>query len=296
MSESKQTPSIGLLGVGAIGTLMAWHWRSHSVVTLNRNPASPGCQRQLTLLTGDSVHLTLPAWHGTALDWLVVTTKAPQTLSALLPWKEHLTSVRRILLLQNGMGQQQELDTWLKDHRITCEVWLGISTEGAFRTSSTHIIYAGAGDTVIGPSSAHASRPHIVPAGLTAVEDIQRRQREKLAINAVINPLTGLLKCKNGELVSNPDYRSKLMALSEEVQSFYQHCGWELSEDLVNRTLSIAEATGANTSSTLQDILAGRPTELDYIGGYLLNIAKRTNYPMPLTQKLHETVRTDIPQ
>ena len=291
-STNTRQQRIGILGLGAIGTLMAWHWRQHTVVALQRSDSTTqSSQRQLTLLNGEHTRFTLPSWQDTELDWLVITTKAAQTLTALAPWQPQLHRVKRLLLLQNGMGQQQEVEQWLADQQLDCEVWQGISTEGAFRSSPEHVVYAGSGHTVIGTAHGGPTEQVLLPPQLQTVSDIQQRQREKLAINAVINPLTGLLRCRNGELVSNLHYRQQLIELATEVQSLYRHLGWTLATNLVDRALQVAEATGHNKSSTLQDILADRPTELAYICGYLLNLAEPSNWPLPITQRVYRALQ-----
>lgn len=296
MSDTSQTLRIGILGMGAIGTLMAWHWRQHTVSVLGRTPDT-SCQRQLTLLDQTDTTFTLPSWQGETLDWLVMTTKATQTLDALAPWQHRLKQVKRLLLLQNGMGQQQEVEHWLQQHQLTCDIWLGISTEGAFRPASGHVVYAGAGQTVVGPVNEADTAGVTLPPQLQHVTDIQQRQRDKLAINAIINPLTGLLRCCNGELVSNPDYQPQLIALAAEVQALYQHLGWYRDSpsvpNLIERSQQVATATARNKSSTLQDILAERPTELPYICGYLLTIAQQQQWPMPITQRLYRELQRE---
>ena len=110
--------------------------------------------------------------------------------------------------------------------------------------------------------------------------------REKLAVNAVINPLTAVLRCHNGELVSNPLYLPQLQALAAEVADLYQQLHWPLSQNLSERVQQVAQATAANRSSTLQDILAARPTELVFICGYLQQQAQSLGLTLPLTARL----------
>ncbi|WP_430460008.1 ketopantoate reductase family protein [Thalassolituus sp. LLYu03] len=304
--HSQHTLRIGLLGLGAVGTLMAGYWRDLRPVALPRNPdplnpenrgTNNGEKRvHLQALDGSVSELVLPCWHGETLDWLVVTTKAADTLNALQNWRAQLPAVRRILLLQNGMGQQDQVADWLAQEGLTdrCELWAGISTEGAYRTTSgdtdngstERVVHAGSGATLAGRWLAGDNDSAPLPPGIQYHADIRGPMREKLAINAVINPLTGLLRCANGELVSNPDYRQQLEALAQEVAGFYAAMGWPLNTPLTERAAAVASATAANRSSTLQDILAGRATELPWIGGYLLHCAQESGYSLPLTRQL----------
>lgn len=290
---------IGLLGLGAVGTVMAWRWRQCSLFALGREPVQA---RTLTLDTfdGQREQFTLPAWDGSPLDWLVITTKAGDTLPALQPWLPYLTAVKRLLLLQNGMGQHEAVAGWLQHQALPCELWAGVSTEGAYRlrdNSQMRVVHAGAGATQAGPLMSELmpelvsdSRAELPPA-VTLSADIRQPMREKLAINAIINPLTSLLRCANGELVDNPGYLPRLLALADEIAGLYQALGWPLSTPLRQRAMAVATATGANRSSTLQDILAGRATELPWICGYLLHCAEEIQYPLPLTQAMYEQLQ-----
>lgn len=287
--------SIGLLGCGSVGTLMAWHWRTCNLSVLPRDGRSDANLR-LQTRSGDVQAMHLPCWQGQPLDWLAVTTKAGDTLTALKIWRHHLPAVKRLLLLQNGMGQQDETAQWLQQHALSCELWAGISTEGAYRSQDAQgplVIYAGEGSNVAGRWQAEQTQADCpLPPGIRLVSDIRTPAQEKLAVNAVINPLTGLLRCTNGELADNPDYRRQLLALADEIAGLYRHLGWTLSTPLPGRALAVAQATAANRSSTLQDILAGRATELPCITGYLLHCADRINYPLPLTQALYQQLQT----
>ena len=299
MNKTTAKQSIGLLGTGAIGSLMAMHWSQQTLYCLPKTRGA-GASLRVQDLNGNLHSLTLPCWQGEALDWLVITTKAADTLPALQSWADYLPGVQRILLLQNGMGQQQACADWLAANGLSCELWAAISTEGAYRILPDNqtdddlplTVYAGAGTTVAGrwPGTPAAGEEPELPPGIERQSDILPPMRAKLAINAVINPLTAVLHCQNGELVSNPLFLPQLQALALEIDGLYQQLGWALSEPLPQKALMVAQATAANYSSSYQDVAAGRPTELDYICGYLLDCASRQQLELPLTRQLLQTV------
>lgn len=280
------TLRIGLLGTGAIGSLMALHWQQQHLFSLPRDRHSAS---HLRVQHGQQRwQATLPCWQGQPLDWLVVCTKAADTLPALQNWQPHLPQVQRLLLIQNGMGQQQAVADWLRAQDLSIPLWAGMSTEGAYRDGDT-IVYAGCGDNLIGrwPAVPGHTDNTGLPPHTRCVDDIATHLRTKLAINAVINPLTAHLRCHNGELLSNPGYRQQLDGLSQEIAGFYSALGWPEASGLTERVQQVAAATAANQSSTLQDVLHNRPTELPYICGYLLQIAAEKHYALPLTAALY---------
>lgn len=275
---------------------MASHWRDQYVFALPRRqstpitlnlclPAKPPLQEEQ--------HLTwqLPCWQGEPLDWLVVTTKAADTLSALQPWLEYLPQVNNLLLLQNGMGQQQQCADWLARQQLPVRLWAGISTAGGYRRQANNaqgseVVYAGTGQTIAGRWCGDDSEDTQLPPGIETASDIHSRMREKLAVNAVINPLTAVHRCYNGELISNPLYHSQLQALAAEIEELYRQLHWPLPQSLPEKVQQVAQTTATNRSSTLQDILAARPNELEFICGYLQQQALRLGHTLPLTTQL----------
>ncbi len=270
-------PRIALLGTGAIGTLMAWHWRALRPFVIRRDYSKP-----IRFQHADGTDtLDLPRWQSESLAWLVVTTKAADTLTALQSLGSELVGVKRILLLQNGMGQQDEVAAWIKTENLPCELWAGTSTEGAYTDEQGVVHYAGQGDTWAGCWGSETPEAAL-PPGVIHDPHIRQRLRAKLAINASINPLTALYRCRNGELVSNPQYRQHFELLAAEVDRLTQQLGWQLPFDVTEQASRIALATAENQSSTLQDILRHRPTELAYITEYLLHEAAFHNLPAPV--------------
>lgn len=265
--------SVTLLGMGAIGTLMAWHWRSQRLFCLSRS--QQGCERRIQDQQGANHTLLLPHWDHAPTDWLVITTKAADTLNALRPLQPDLPRINNILLLQNGMGQQQQVAEWLSQFSQAPQLWVGISTEGAYRPSQQQVIWAGCGETCIGRWSEQGRIPAPALPNTRSVSDIHTRMRAKLAINAVINPMTAVLQCRNGELLSNADYSRQMTLLADEIQWLYQQLGWSLDFSLAQRAAEVAQATANNRSSSLQDVLNQRPTELNYITGFLLQQAQK---------------------
>lgn len=287
--------NIGILGLGSIGSLMAYHWREHSLFSL------PRTTKPSTAVTVNNGHrlwqADLPCWQAEPLDWLVVCTKAADTLNALQAWQSFLPQAQRILLLQNGMGQQQQVAQWLAQQSILAPLWAAMSTEGAYRNRK-QVIYAGTGTTLVGlwpegEVNTHLSADQALPQTELS-QNIQTPLLNKLAINAVINPLTAYYRCKNGELINQPEYKQHLQALSEEIAGLYKRLDWPLSQPLPELAVQVAQATAANTSSTLQDVLANRPTELPFISGYLLEQAQAIGYDLALTQRLYSQLNNQL--
>jgi len=109
-------------------------------------------------------------------------------------------------------------------------------------------------------------------------------QLEKLAINAIINPLTVIFDCLNGELFNRPSIlvliRVLLAEISAVILSIIRSANTgSLDPDLESRfsepvlekvVADVGTKTGKNISSMRQDVRDGRRTEIDYINCYII--------------------------
>lgn len=302
---------IVIAGMGALGTLMAWHCRSQSLFTCNRQRRTEfslqtfqGTSQGTSQNTNQNTYhnstgdreinvdtFTAPEWEGETADWLVITTKASATLTILNDLKDRLKNTSRILLLQNGMGQQAETAAWLEENNVDTELWVGSSTEGAYREDNGVVIHAGKGHTLAGrwqPTVEDGETE--LPPSMQLAADIKQVLHEKLAINAIINPLTAHYRCRNGELLTSPEKHRTFKALSSEVAALFHDLNWQTGFDIEHQATRVAEATAQNQSSTFQDVLHRRPTELPYICGYLLKHAQQHGLRAPLTEQLYQSI------
>jgi 2-dehydropantoate 2-reductase len=122
-------------------------------------------------------------------------------------------------------------------------------------------------------------------------ERIVVRLWEKLAVNSVINPLTALLECPNGELLQ-PVYDSLICQLIEEMVQVAKAKGIDLDPSrLLERVRQVCHRTSSNFSSMLQDLRNGRKTEIDAINGILVSYGRETGIVPKMHQLLWELIK-----
>jgi 2-dehydropantoate 2-reductase len=118
----------------------------------------------------------------------------------------------------------------------------------------------------------------------------------KLLYNAALNPLGALLGASYGALGASPETRGVLEALARETFAVMEAAGhathWPSADawlaDLYARLLP---PTAAHESSMLQDIRAGRRTEIDAISGAVVALAQRHGVGAPVNESLLTLVR-----
>ena len=284
---------ITVLGCGALGQLWmtALHKKGFEVQGWLRVP-QPFCSVNLLELDGTIFNQSLIANDPDFLaqsDLLLVTLKAWQVSDAVRSLASRLPETTPILLIHNGMGTLSELND------LKQPILLGATTQAARRDGSV-IIHVANGTTHIGPGKRYDEDYSRLAETLQEVlpdvawhDSIHSAMWRKLAVNCVINPLTALMDCKNGDL---RDHQEEIAHICEEVAMTMTREGFHTSpESLLFYVNQVIDLTAENISSMLQDIRALRHTEIDYITGFLLKRARAHGIPVPENTRLYELVK-----
>ncbi len=289
-----------VLGVGAIGGLFACRLKSGGAsVTLldHRDHVRHHTPADLTLtLTGDATGShTLPWQPVTAtppIKHLLVCTKAFGVESAIASVAHRLTENSVVVLLCNGMGHEAVVAPYLDGATLV----LGSTTAGSRLTSPGERQISGNGATTLG----RPLPPHDAPDWIVAwqngvpeflwTRDIHRVLLAKAALNAVINPLTGVHRVTNGALLS-AQFFSQTQQVTGEVQGLLIAAGaQDLADALPDQVRAVCLATANNHSSMRVDLDRGQRTEIESIVGWLLGHLSHHRPPTPLLSSLYETI------
>lgn len=325
-------PTVHILGVGSIGLLCAhsiasvpsqnvtllFHRPSllpsfeaaNNAVTLSRNKIK-------TSVSNIDTEIIAPTAN-TPIRNLIITTKAHHTVAALSPIRHRLNASSTVLLLQNGMGTLETIQKELFSSGETPKLLQAVNTHGVNIPESKHpfsIVHAGLGELTMNAEEASAPQnsgscttqetsPLItallaspaLSARLVPARQFLEQQLIKLAVNSVINPLTAIYGCRNGELLddlssassvcddhiaftnSNLVYEAVLVftrlpeVLADPELSKIGFWDWvERIKEEVGRVLRL---TRENVSSMAQDVRSGRETEIEAINGWFVRKGK----------------------
>ena len=125
-------------------------------------------------------------------------------------------------------------------------------------------------------------------AGLHApVErDIRRLVWRKLLGNLALNPVSALTGATVRAMLDDPPTRSVLRAIVEEGLAVASAAGVEIgvtAEERLEMAMHIADVK----TSTLQDLEAGKPLELEPICGATIELARRYGVPVPHVETVY---------
>jgi 2-dehydropantoate 2-reductase len=262
--------------------------------------------------------------QGNKLNNLIIATKASAALPSADRIRRYLGRGSNLAFVQNGMsklwppyGPTYASHRYTPENRpnfLSCVVTHGLFSQGPF--SSFHASVAGLsiGPVLVDPETAGLTNylthqilaaPHLNAVAVSQA-DLWVRQLEKVVVNSVINPLTAILRVKNGSLFFNPppgldividrllEEASQVLqalishSLSDSILDSSQgaHRGsketsvtrLELMQrfekpQLAHMLRQVGLAVKDNRSSMLQDVEAGRSTEIRDFNGWFTDMA-----------------------
>ncbi|KAI8165762.1 Ketoisovalerate reductase BEA2 [Colletotrichum sp. SAR 10_70] len=265
--------------------------------------------------------------NGQIIRNLIVTTKAAQALPEVDRVRRYLNGDSTVAFVQNGMckmwpphGTTYNSERYSQDQPTQHPNWLAcVTTHGVTSAGRFRSVHASEADVKVGPvllstkspesatylSDALVRAPHLNGTSV-ARHDLWILQLEKLVVNSIINPLTAILRCKNGKLFAEEgNIVAQLMdRLLQEASGVLRalvadsiatsilqatpngdHVSRDKTvfpEDLVKRfshsrlkgmLYEVGHKVRENTSSMLQDVRAGKQTEIDEFNGWLVETA-----------------------
>ena len=229
-------------------------------------------------------------------DLLILFVKAYNTATALESARELVTANTIILTLQNGIGNVESIRDAYPQNPIVA----GTTAQGATLLGSGHIRHAGMGETIIGGIDAnslfHAKlikdlfMSAYIPTEMA--EDVKGVLWGKLLINCAINPLTSIMRVPNGQLPKISDLCEVMSRVVEEAEAVARSAGITLPySDPAAKVMEVCAATAGNRSSMLQDIEAGKKTEINYLNGALVRYGKEAGVAAPVNSFLTHLVQ-----
>lgn len=307
-------PRIAIFGTGALGSLLAARLaktEAAEVTVAGTWPAALDVMRELgvTLLEGEN-EVAIPVTvidRGSAdrgsiedvgtFDLAIVAVKSAQTASVARDIAPRLDSGGLVVTLQNGLGNRERLARALGDARVAA----GTTAAAATLEGPGRVRFGGDGGTWLAPpASGSIDDPRLRrlesllgQAGFDVAlrEDADVLLWGKVAVNCAINPLTALAGVPNGDLLVSRQRRDLVAAIAAEVATVAKAKGIHLLEDPAERALAVARATARNTSSMLQDVRAGRPTEIEALSGAVVREAEGLGLTAPLNRALADAIR-----
>jgi 2-dehydropantoate 2-reductase len=297
MGEAKPL-KVAVMGAGAVGCYFGGMLaRAGHDVTLIARPQHVEAIRRdglrMDTKTFDEqvrVNAVTQASGAQGADLVLFCVKSMATEEAGRELKPFLRPDTLVLCLQNGVDNAERLRTALPEHAVAAAV-VYVATEMA---GPGHLKHHGRGELVIEPTSgseaaAQALRAAGVPTELS--DNVRGALWLKLIINCAYNPVSAIAQKPYGENVQGEGIWDVMRDVVDECLAVARADGVTVPADAHAVTRKLVESMPAQYSSTAQDLARGKPTEIDFLNGYVVRRGDSLGIPTPANRVLWALVK-----
>jgi 2-dehydropantoate 2-reductase len=285
-----------VLGGGAIGSVYAAKLAErHDVTLIARAAHAEAIARSGLRVTGrEEVTRTMHA--ATAVDaiaprtLILLTTKVNDSRRAIVPLVEKLRDDTVILCVQNGLGSEDIVKAEVGGR---CLVLRAITQFGAIFQQPGVVDYTAAGATLIEPSALSAEVAALLSgSGLDGrvSENIKSEIWRKLIFNCVINPITAII-ASEVRGIADPRLDPVKQLVVDECLHVARVDGVAFDIDFVP-TIAAVFGSARTIASMRQDLLKGKPTEIDHMNGAVVALGQRFGIACPVNAALVAVIKT----
>lgn len=242
---------------------------------------------------GESRHVDVYADHRLetipAPSVVLVCVKTYQTLAALERLRPWFTTSTLIILIQNGVPDLKVLTDFVAPAGLA----FGVTTESATSVDETTVRHTGRGTTYLGPLLP-ATHPILSQVRFTLnragfdtrlAANILPHAWTKLLINIGINSPAAIWRIPNGELLDRTRWGLVTQVIKEGLAVMIAKPLTPVWDPYAYAK-QVCEMTSSNLNSMLQDLQAGRRTEIDALNGFIAKEAEALSIPAPVNSCL----------
>jgi len=296
---------ICVVGCGAVGSIFAAHLARVKDVEVFAYDVSEAHIRAIAdsglRLSGAAdftVRLARAATDASKLprcDFGLVATKSIHTRAAMEKARPLFGDDSAVCSVQNGVGNEEIIAEHV--HYVI----RGTTFPAGHLIAPGHVGFDIKGDTWVGPfepthtpmEKVNALAEVMNRAGLNtiALADARGAQWTKLIFNAATNPVGALTRLHHGAATRFEPTGELFNALIAEGEAVARAHGIELHGDPRALVEKGANAPGRHKASMLQDVEAGRQTEVDFMNGAICEWGARAGVPTPLNRALWQLIK-----
>ncbi len=299
MSEIEK---VAILGAGAMGSsyaAMFFDAAEHSTQLVARGQRYERIKSNGLVVNGK--RYTIPVIHPdeatSPADLILVALKHHHLPEAVRGLNRLVDSHTTILSVMNGLDSEQVIGSIYGMDKLLYAISIGID---AVRREN-QVTYTNPGKIYFGEAynTQISQRVHRLQRAFDRVgivhetpADMIRMMWWKFMVNVGMNQASAVMRAPYGVFQSSPDAQALMESLMREVIVLAEAAGVNLEEqDLKNWYAFLNSLSPLGKTSMLQDIEAGRKTEVDIFAGKVVELGKTLAVPTPVNQALLQTIR-----
>ncbi|HEY2460026.1 MAG TPA: 2-dehydropantoate 2-reductase [Candidatus Acidoferrum sp.] len=303
MSQQSQWPRIAVIGAGAVGGYFGGMLaRAGAQVVMIGRPAfaeavEKNGLRMDTVNFQETVRVKVSTELTAARDAEVVLfcVKTTDTVSTAKALASILSPRTIVVSLQNGVDNAQQIREAAGFDALGAVVYVGVSVP-----EPGQIKHVGRGDLVIGPRDPRTENLAAVfefakiPCRIS--DNIEGELWTKLIWNCALNAVSALGRAKYGVLAESADACKVIESAVNEVlavarAAHIQPPGLEDPQAALAGAMKIATQMAGAFSSTAQDMMRNKRTEIDSLNGYVARRGAELGVPTPVNHALYTLVK-----
>lgn len=302
---NKAIEKIAIIGGGALGATygsLLYEMDPESVCFIASGDRCDKLHSDGVIVNGKRYNLcVLRPEEGTPVDLLIVAVKHHQLEQAILEMKGFVGSQTIILSIMNGIDSEEWIAAVYGSSKVVYGLTLGID---AVREGNS-ITYKNQGRILFGEAKnveissriqrvsnlfTRAGIAHEIPP------DMIRSLWFKFMINVGVNQVSAVLGATYGVIQSSPDARELMDSAMLEVITIARSLKIDLSEEDIGEWYKVLGSLNpSGKTSMLQDVEAGRKTEVEMLAGTVIELGERLGLPTPVNQQLFDAIKQLCP-
>jgi 2-dehydropantoate 2-reductase len=303
-SPSSRPPvkTIAILGAGAMGgayAAMLSAVEAFDTLFVAHGPRAERLRRDGLIVNGQDLRLPVvgPGEGASPVDLIIVALKHHHLDAALPDLAPLVGDHTSIISIMNGLESETIIGNVYGKDKLLLAISVGIDAvrDGNRMTYSNpgKVLFGEALNTEISPrvrqvqeAFSQAGIPHDTP------EDMIRTLWWKFMINVGMNQASAVMGAPYGVFQTSDDARALMQALMEEVITLARASNVNLAAKDIDDWLDILPTLSPEgKTSMLQDMEAGRPTEVDVFGGKVVALGNERGIATPVNAALLNIIR-----
>lgn len=289
--------NIGIMGAGAVGCYYGAQLAraGHNVTLVGRQAfVDRVITHGLRLESADfdDVVPVTPSTRASALaeaDIVLFSVKSGDTDKAGRALAPYLKPDATVFTFQNGVDNAERLNVILQRPVIAATVYVAAEI-----VAPGHVRHNGRGDIVIGLSPESNSIAETFRAAgipVTVSDNVDGALWSKLILNCAYNALSAATQLPYGSMMETDGVRQVMTDVVRECVAVGRAMGVDIPEPDFEAVFGLARAMPNQYSSTAQDLAGGKPTEIDYLNGFIVRKGQELGIATPANRVLQVVVK-----
>lgn len=296
----KKIETVSLIGLGAVGA--SYGSKLHDVLkdSFQVVASKERIQRYENtgiIVNGQDYHFqfTTPDVKREPADLVIFAVKNADLSQAIQDVQHHIGPDTIILSLLNGITSEGELESSCENQNILYSVCVKIDAVRQYNeTNFSTLGWIEYGEKDNSKSeNVLAVQELFEKAGIPykISEDILHSMWWKFMVNVGVNQTSAVLKAPYEIFQSVPSAYEWAESTMREVVNLSQKVGANLTEEDVASFWPILQNMSPDgKTSMLQDVEAGRKTEVEYLAGTVIEVGRKYGVPTPINEQLYKII------